>query len=81
MHVILLQGFAETPVNSASMQRRYCRRFFSARSDAALQAMAQRYADLLQDKTAKDYYDIAHAAAFGRDAWKEASTPSARITT
>lgn len=41
--------------------------FLSARTDAALRAMAQRYADLLQDKTEQEYYDVAHAAVFRRE--------------
>lgn len=39
----------------------------SARSEAALRALAGRYADLLEGKSAPDFYDIAHAAAFQRD--------------
>lgn len=65
---VLLQGFAQATVHS-------CRNepatlpplFLSARSDVALQAMAQRYVDLLQGKGAQNYYDIAHATAFGRE--------------
>jgi acyl transferase domain-containing protein len=65
---VLLQGFAKTPANSSEYAAPILPPLFlSAHSDAALQAMAQRYADLLQDKTAKHYYDIAHAAAFGRE--------------
>ncbi|WP_207389773.1 type I polyketide synthase [Aquitalea sp. USM4] len=65
---VLLQGFAKTPANSSEYAAPFLPPLFlSAHSDAALQAMAQRYADLLQDKTAKQYYDIAHAAAFGRE--------------
>lgn len=41
--------------------------FLSARTDTALRAMAQRYADLLQDKTEQEFYDFAHAAAFRRE--------------
>lgn len=41
--------------------------FLSARSDAALHALAERYAALLTNKTPQDYYDIAYAAAYRRD--------------
>lgn len=41
--------------------------FLSARSDAALHALADRYATLLNQKTPQDYYDIAYAAAYRRD--------------
>ena len=41
--------------------------FLSARSIPALRAMAGRYAELLIDKTAGDYYDIAYAAAYRRE--------------
>lgn len=41
--------------------------FLSARSDAALHALAGRYATLLNQKTPQDYYDIAYAAAYRRD--------------
>lgn len=39
----------------------------SARSDDALRAMAQRYADLLRGKSEEDLRDIVHAAALGRE--------------
>jgi phthiocerol/phenolphthiocerol synthesis type-I polyketide synthase C len=39
----------------------------SARSDAALRALAERYAVLLSEKTPQDYYDIAYAAVHLRD--------------
>lgn len=39
----------------------------SARSEAALAALAGRYAELLRDKSSRDYYDIAYAAAHARD--------------
>lgn len=39
----------------------------SARSDAALRALAGRYAARLQGCSEQDYYDIAHAAADGRE--------------
>ncbi len=41
--------------------------FLSARSEAALRAMAGRYASLLREKTPQDFYDIAHAAAHRRE--------------
>ncbi|MDR2787820.1 MAG: type I polyketide synthase, partial [Candidatus Accumulibacter sp.] len=41
--------------------------FLSARSDAALHALAERYAALLAGKTPPDYYDVAYAAAHRRD--------------
>jgi len=41
--------------------------FLSARTSAALQAMAGRYAQFLLDKTSSDYYDITHAAALDLD--------------
>lgn len=44
--------------------------FLSARTPAALRAMAGRYADLLCDKTPVDFYDVAYAAAHRRD-WLE----------
>lgn len=40
--------------------------FLSARNSGALNALALEYAALLQGKSAQEYYDIAHAAAFGR---------------
>lgn len=39
----------------------------SARSDEALRAVAQRYADLLQGKSDQDLHAIAHAVAQGRE--------------
>jgi len=56
--------------------------FLSARSEAALKALAQRYADLTAGKTAAEFYDIAYSAAYRRD-WLEkrlavlADTPNA----
>lgn len=41
--------------------------FLSARSDAALQTLASRYAERLKNSSPKDYYDIAYAAAHRRD--------------
>ncbi len=41
--------------------------FLSARSDAALQTLASRYAERLKNSSPADYYDIAHAAAHRRD--------------
>lgn len=41
--------------------------FLSARSDAALRALAARYAARLQGSGPADYYNIAYAAAFRRD--------------
>ncbi|HQS99331.1 MAG TPA: SDR family NAD(P)-dependent oxidoreductase [Thiobacillus sp.] len=41
--------------------------FLSARSDAALVALAGRYAELLAGRTPQDYYDIACAAAYRRE--------------
>jgi acyl transferase domain-containing protein/NADP-dependent 3-hydroxy acid dehydrogenase YdfG/acyl carrier protein len=41
--------------------------FLSASSIPALRAMAGRYAELLIDKTAWSYYDIAYAAAYRRE--------------
>ncbi|WP_299159570.1 type I polyketide synthase [Accumulibacter sp.] len=41
--------------------------FLSARSDAALRALAKRYSAVLSDKLPQDYYDIAHSAAYRRD--------------
>ena len=41
--------------------------FLSARSIPALRAMAGRYAELLIDKTAGSYYDIAYAASYRRE--------------
>ena len=41
--------------------------FLSTRSMSALRAMAGRYAELLIDKTAENYYDIAYAAAYRRE--------------
>lgn len=41
--------------------------FLSARTDAALRAMACRYADFLHDKSPSEYYDIAYAAAYRRE--------------
>lgn len=38
----------------------------SAHSDAALMELAQAYAELLEGKSAPEYYDIAYAAAHGR---------------
>lgn len=39
----------------------------SARTDAALRAMARRYAELLSGKSVEDYYDIAYASVFRRE--------------
>lgn len=39
----------------------------SARCDAALQALAQLYADRLRGESPEAYYNIAHAAAYRRD--------------
>lgn len=41
--------------------------FLSARSDAALRALAECHAALLFDKNWSDYYDIAYADAYRRD--------------
>ena len=41
--------------------------FLSARSMPALRAMAGRYAELLIDKSAGSYYDIAYAATYRRE--------------
>lgn len=41
--------------------------FLSARSDAALQTLASRYAERLKNSSPTDYYGIAHAAAHRRD--------------
>lgn len=41
--------------------------FLSARSMSALRAMAGRYAELLINKTAGSYYDIAYAAVYRRE--------------
>src|SRR5690606_35558259 len=41
--------------------------FLSARTDEALKAMAGRYAEVLDGRSAQGFYDIAHAAAFRRD--------------
>lgn len=41
--------------------------FLSARSDVALRVLAGRYADLLNERGASGYYDVAYAAAFQRD--------------
>jgi len=41
--------------------------FLSARTDAALQTLASRYAERLKNSSPTDYYDIAHAAAHRRD--------------
>lgn len=54
----------------------------SARCDAALKALAQRYAELVRDASSAEYYDIAYSAAYRRD-WLdkrlvvEADTPGA----
>jgi len=65
---VLLQGFAQVSESAVKHEPAMLPPLFlSAHSDVALQAMAQRYADLLKDKTAKDYYDISHATAFGRE--------------
>jgi len=41
--------------------------FLSARSEEALRAMAERYANLVDDRPVQDFYDIAYAAAFRRE--------------
>lgn len=63
---VLLQEFV-LPVSNSSVPEamRAPPLFLSARSDAALRAMAGRYADL--DISASNYYDIAHAAAHQRE--------------
>ncbi|MBD3814087.1 MAG: type I polyketide synthase, partial [Betaproteobacteria bacterium] len=55
--------------------------FLSARTDAALQTLASRYAERLKNSSPTDYYDIAHAAAHRRDRLEKrlalnASTPA-----
>ncbi len=45
--------------------------FLSARCDAALRTMAERYASMLSDKSPRDFYDIAHAAAYHREHLKK----------
>ncbi len=39
----------------------------SARTEAALRALAERYTALLNGATSKEYYDIAHSAVYRRD--------------
>ena len=39
----------------------------SARTDAALRAMARRYVELLSGKSVEDYYDIAYTTVFHRE--------------
>ncbi|MXS86208.1 SDR family NAD(P)-dependent oxidoreductase [Nitrosomonas sp. HPC101] len=41
--------------------------FLSARTEAALRAMAGRYAELLKDKSPQEFYDISYAAVFRRE--------------
>lgn len=55
--------------------------FLSARSDAALKVLAGRYAALLKDSTDHGWYDVAYAAAYGRERLEKrlalaASTPA-----
>lgn len=65
---VLLQEYPQSDVNASKhAPETLPPLFLSARSDAALHALAERYAALLVDKAPTDYYDIAYAAAHRRD--------------
>ncbi len=68
---VLLQEFlprvSQTPV---SLDIQLPPLFLSARCDAALRAMAGRYATMLSVKSPRDFYDIAYAAAYQREHMK-----------
>lgn len=63
---VLLQEYHQDSVNTHAPEA-LPPLFLSARSDAALSALAERYATQLTDRTETDYYDIAYAAAYRRD--------------
>jgi len=65
---VLLQEYRPAAVESAPQRRDDLPPLFlSARSDAALRALADRYSTRLQGSLPPDYYDIAHAALRRRD--------------
>jgi len=64
---VLLQEFVPRPSGGCPPTRDTPPLFLSARSEEALRAMAERYANLLDDRPGQDFYDIAHAAAFRRE--------------
>lgn len=66
-HVLVQEFRPATPPRATPEQVNAPPLLLSARSDAALRAMAGCYAGLLYDRSAPDYYDIAHGAAHGRE--------------
>lgn len=66
---VLLQEFVprSVPSSVAAEEKSLPPLVLSARTDAALRAMARHYADLLSGKSVEDYYDIAYASVFRRD--------------
>ena len=68
---VLLQAFTpRLPVVKKSQIKDMPPLFLSARSEPALRALAQRYADLLDQETTQNFYDLAYSAAFQRE-WLE----------
>lgn len=64
---VLLQEYREDSVKAVQqVPETMPPLFLSARSDAALRALAEGYAALLTGKTPTDYYDIAYAAVHRR---------------
>ena len=66
-HVLLQEHVAAQQPAHADASRATPPLFLSARTDAALRAMAGRYAQLLDATPAEGFYDIAHAAAHRRE--------------
>ncbi|WP_156802360.1 type I polyketide synthase [Leeia oryzae] len=65
---VLLQEFRSQPaVTISSNKISLPPLFLSARTDAALRDLSQRYADFLKCKSEEDFYHIACATAFGRE--------------
>lgn len=66
-HVLLEEFISPTEPVVQMAEKQLPPLFLSARTDAALRAMAQRYAVLLENKSPEEFYDIAHAAAYQRE--------------
>lgn len=65
---VLLQEFRRDEVSEPTCAELPCPPLFLfARTDAALREMAGRYADFLKEMPAGRYYDVAYAAAKGRE--------------
>ena len=66
---VLLKEFAtqDCRVDTPSTMESLPPLFLSARTEAALRAMAGCYVELLKDKSPQEFYDIAYAAAYRRE--------------